>query len=275
MIDVEYLNGHRGVGAVRAGAYVVKRVSRADFVHGCQLEPAADDSVRIPPVLAHTFHRDSDAVDTVRAYVTGRIASKSLFLLDVVDRLCRWIEGNARYARASGCCARLQPSDEMRFKTHAIVDSVRTSDVFTAAQKAVVVASCDTFNARFTSSSRMLPELVVGIAHGDLTLENVIVDVHGNPHLIDAHVPLAMSPTVDLAKLRQCTRHGWSLRDQPEPLPAVMRQADERVLESAARLSLGGSAFDAQEWLGILRIVPHAKSPQTAAWICRALEEYS
>lgn len=104
--------------------------------------------------------------------------------------------------------------------------------------------------------------LPVGECHGDLTLSNMIV-ASRNVYLLDFLDSFVETPVIDLAKLRQDTKFGWSVFIDPGIAPhqeMKLRQALEyldrkirKFIEDAGLLAW----YEFFEQLNLARIVPY------------------
>jgi aminoglycoside phosphotransferase len=111
-----------------------------------------------------------------------------------------------------------------------------------------------------------LPELPATLCHGDLTLENVIVDRGGRLVFIDHADPPVEHAWADLAKLDQDLVAGW-YRRKSEPLNAGVRAfMTQRIHESLADMSYRQSS-QALIALSMARVLPYADDDEQRLFI--------
>jgi hypothetical protein len=113
-------------------------------------------------------------------------------------------------------------------------------------------------------------------AHGDLTLENILVPEVGSFCFIDCDEPFATSYWLDLAKLFQDIHGHWCLRNEPsadedsiarleelgEPFYALAVEADPRLPARLGHLAA----------LSLYRTLPYAKGPEAIGYAVEAAE---
>lgn len=114
--------------------------------------------------------------------------------------------------------------------------------------------------------------------HGDLTLENILVDVNRNVYLIDFLDSFFDSWMIDVAKLLQDLELAWSYRhEQKSPnLELRLLVAREALLESLAELPNGKYIIIQIYYillLNIMRIVPYTKDKLTADFLKNSIQK--
>lgn len=115
----------------------------------------------------------------------------------------------------------------------------------------------------------------VGDCHGDMTLENIIVDSAGEFYMIDFLDSFAESPVVDIAKILQDIFLRWSYRYRTLSVYEDIRLSDacDVFLGLLGRdVSLKKTAFDIL-LVNLLRIYPYIKDEKTRVFLDAATKK--
>jgi len=115
----------------------------------------------------------------------------------------------------------------------------------------------------------------VGICHGDLTLSNMLFN-GDMVSLIDFLDSFIESPIVDIAKVRQDTRFGWSLLMYDGAYDAlrmkmVLEYIDDKVSAHYRSFTWYDENYRAFEILNLLRVLQYAKEYRTINFLKGAL----
>ena len=108
--------------------------------------------------------------------------------------------------------------------------------------------------------------------HGDLTLENILIDNAGNIYLIDFLDSFANSWYVDAAKILQDLEVGWSWRDERSNMNLEIRRAI--ALKYFKSYLIRYEALTPVYYvllLNLLRILPYAKDEKTSNFLYNSL----
>lgn len=104
------------------------------------------------------------------------------------------------------------------------------------------------------------------LCHGDLTLENLLVDRSGSVWMIDHSSPPFEHVWFDIAKIEQDLAGGWYLRSH-EQLDAGVRTFVLSAVRSAADPSAYGAARQALLGLTFARILPYTRDQQAREFV--------
>jgi len=96
------------------------------------------------------------------------------------------------------------------------------------------------------------------VCHGDLTLENLLIDRDARLWALDLTAPPFEHVWFDVAKLGQDLNGGWYLRSGP-PIPASVRDCVLRQIDSVVDLP-GTEVLAALEAISFARILPYASA---------------
>jgi aminoglycoside phosphotransferase len=146
------------------------------------------------------------------------------------------------------------------------------------AQSASGCLSNDTLSKLFLAVQKLrrLDGTKPTFCHGDLTLENMVVDERGTIWVLD----LLDSPFEhywqDIAKLHQDLTGGWYLTRHPAISKCVLDFVSRQVLNTAQRLD---SAYaDVHALLvasSFVRIIPYAQSPESLQFIRERVDHFA
>jgi hypothetical protein len=112
--------------------------------------------------------------------------------------------------------------------------------------------------------------LPVGPCHGDLTLSNMILD-ESHIVLLDFMETFLDTPLQDIVKLRQDTKHGWTVFRYPghiknmEKLKSRLFALDQYLILEWPRMH--DWQYDLFQFLNLARILPYAKEQKTIDWV--------
>ena len=112
----------------------------------------------------------------------------------------------------------------------------------------------------------------VGICHGDLTLSNVLIKPESNNFvIIDFLDSFVESPIVDIAKIRQDTKHGWSSFIYPEQHDKIktrlsLEYLDNKFVEHFKKYDFY-KHYEFFQFMNLVRILPYAKQTETSNFL--------
>jgi len=114
--------------------------------------------------------------------------------------------------------------------------------------------------------------LPVGFCHGDLTLSNILFNPNSNQIVfIDFLDSFIESPIVDIAKIRQDTRHLWSSfiykqKHDKIKIKLSLDYLDKKFVEGFEKLPFYRH-YKLFQFINLLRILPYAKNKETTNFI--------
>ena len=116
----------------------------------------------------------------------------------------------------------------------------------------------------------------VGVCHGDLTLSNVLIEPESNNFvLIDFLDSFIESPIVDIAKIRQDTKHGWSSFIYPEKHDKIkiglsLEYLDNKFTEYFKSYEFY-KHYELFQFMNLVRILPYAKQTKTSNFLMKQI----
>jgi hypothetical protein len=116
----------------------------------------------------------------------------------------------------------------------------------------------------------------VGFCHGDLTLSNVLFAENSNKIiLIDFLDSFIESPIIDIAKIRQDTKHGWSSFIHSQKHDRIKTQLSLDYIDKKIEEQFCGFEFFKHyklfQFMNLVRILPYAKQTKTSNFIMRQI----
>ncbi len=281
--------GHSGCLLQLRGPCVLRKISATpeygvrlrNQVHKQRAMKAFLDlpGVHIPAVLDEGENDDGSYWADMELYVARNVSDflitsdpKGLsrlarLLLDVVEAL----EG----ASQSGFLPRERVRSKAR-NIHREIENLRRNP-----EKCDLLPSQTRMECYLDFLENVLPEcleLRLGASHGDLTLTNVLIREDASEiALVDFLDGFLEAPLLDMAKLRQDTRHGWSmvqhaLGSDATRLRMALKHLDgllEAAFESRAEYRQGYQAF---QFLNHLRILPYLRDETIAHHVLGVLD---
>lgn len=120
----------------------------------------------------------------------------------------------------------------------------------------------------------VLPEicqLPLGVCHGDLTFSNILFNGN-NYYLIDFLDSFIESPLMDLVKIRQDSRYGWSLLMYGREYDAVRmniisQKIDKEIDECYSRYDWYRQYYKPMQLMNFLRVLQYAKEERVAGYL--------
>lgn len=112
----------------------------------------------------------------------------------------------------------------------------------------------------------------VGACHGDLTLSNVLIKPESNNFvIIDFLDSFVESPIVDIAKIRQDTKHGWSSFIYPEQHDKIktrlsLQYLDNKFVEHFNKYDFY-KHYKLFQFMNLVRILPYSKQTKTSNFL--------
>jgi aminoglycoside/choline kinase family phosphotransferase len=115
-----------------------------------------------------------------------------------------------------------------------------------------------------------------GFCHGDLTLENLMVDRDGRVWLVDFLDSPFEHPWQDYVKLQQDIEGGWYLRKGLRMGPAIMSYARQWLLEIIAEIAPDYSKYaPTLAAVNFSRILPYTRTPEERAFVIERVEHFA
>ena len=117
-----------------------------------------------------------------------------------------------------------------------------------------------------------------GICHGDLTFSNMMVSKSGNIHLIDFLDTYFESPLQDIVKLRQDTKHHWTLNIHSNSIDdkrmkILYAHLDELLVAKFSNFEFYKKLYFPTQLLNFLRILPYIENEELYNKIFATCEE--
>jgi hypothetical protein len=148
----------------------------------------------------------------------------------------------------------------------AFIEADINRSVFTYITKKLIFNKLDTleYPKSFNSFFDKLPDtfpIPVGYCHGDLTLSNILYS-NNQFILIDFLDSFIESPIIDLAKIRQDTKHMWTVNlanhnYNMNRLNSVFKHIDDRIFKHFDKYHFM-EYFPQFELLNLLRVIPYS-----------------
>jgi aminoglycoside phosphotransferase len=230
---------------------------------------AMGDLIRTPSILGEgevdgryyfdmEFVRGPDGASYLRRASYGEVAQ-------FADRLCAYLREASQRSPLPGSngCASLFEALYTK-----LCDVQRTTGLIPA----------DNLTQLFMALDRVqeLGQVSTTLCHGDLTLQNMVIDGDGMIWVVD----LLDSPFEhywqDVAKLHQDLSGGWFLLDQPPVAQCVLDFISGRLLESVSTLN---PAYPRVHELLIastfVRILPYARTPQEKQFVTQRIDYFA
>jgi aminoglycoside phosphotransferase (APT) family kinase protein len=271
------LSGARVVLMTRDGTHWIVRKAARDAVDSARLrrqlakqlafESAQGGVIRAPSVLAEgeidgrfyfdmEFVRGADGVSYLRRATYGEVTA-------LADRLCGYLDEIAeRPARAD----------------HGTLFDALYTKLCTVQRKTSQLDG-DTLASLFLSLEHLrvaTAELRPTACHGDLTLENLVVDANGTFWLLDFLDAPYEHWWQDVTKLHQDLEGGWYLRGQPPIARGVLDYLSRRLISAAtAREASYAQVHALLLACTFVRILPYARSPEELAFVKARIDHFA
>jgi aminoglycoside phosphotransferase len=232
---------------------------------------AQNGTMRAPEVLGHgeidgrfyfdmEFVRGTDGVSYLRRANYGEVAM-------VGDRLCGYLREMS--ARA--------PLDPHSTPSESVFDALYTK-VCSVHRRTQILAD-ETVVQVFVALERLreiAPTLAPTACHGDLTLENFVVDEHGTFWLIDFLDAPSEHWWHDVTKLHQDLDGGWYWRGQLPIAACVLDYLSRRIIAAATECD---PRYPSQHALLLactfLRVLPYARDADEVAFVKARIEHFA
>jgi aminoglycoside phosphotransferase len=148
---------------------------------------------------------------------------------------------------------------------------------------------CDVQSLTSALSAEVLASVLVGLdqvraagdpqmtlCHGDLTLENIVVDHDGRLWFLDLLDAPFESYRQDVAKLHQDLDGGWYLRRQPAIARCVGEYVGRQVFETAVRLDSSYAAIHPVLMAAtFIRIIPYVADAESRRFVLERVAHYA
>jgi len=148
---------------------------------------------------------------------------------------------------------------------------------------------CDVQALTSALSAEVLSSVLVGLdqvrasadpqmtlCHGDLTLENIVVDHDGRLWFLDLLDAPFESYRQDVAKLHQDLDGGWYLRRQPAIARCVGEYVGKLIFQTAARLDPSyGTLHPVLMAATFIRIIPYVPDAESRAFVLERVAHYT
>ncbi|HEY0193330.1 MAG TPA: aminoglycoside phosphotransferase family protein [Kofleriaceae bacterium] len=232
------------------------------------LGDALDGAVRVPAILGEgeldgRFYFDMEFVRGVDGISYLRRASYPE-VVTVADKLCRYLDEIA-----------VRPSVGAGAPTlfDALYGKLCEVHRKTAALPGEILAKLFLALEQLRNATA---GLAPSLCHGDLTLENLVVDEHGTFWLLDLLDAPYEHWWQDVAKLHQDLDGGWYLLHQPAIGRGVLDYVSRRVLGAAvARDPVYAEIHAVLLACTFVRILPYARTAEERAFVTARVEHYS
>lgn len=114
-------------------------------------------------------------------------------------------------------------------------------------------------------------EIPLGVCHGDLTFSNILFNGN-NYYLIDFLDSFVESPLLDLVKIRQDSRYGWSrlmYTDKLDPirLGIISDKIDAEIDEYYSRYPWYSDYYQVFQLMNFLRVLQYAKEEKIVTYL--------
>jgi hypothetical protein len=130
----------------------------------------------------------------------------------------------------------------------------------------------------YLSSNKLLGSISIGCCHGDLTLSNLIIS-NNKVYLIDFLDSFIESPLMDIIKIRQDTKHKWSLmleekmpNYQKNKLNQILNYIDNIITDHYKNFIVSNEVYTFFEKLNLLRILPYLTKKNEVEFIINSLK---
>lgn len=229
---------------------------------------ALGDAVRVPEILGEgehdgRFYFDMEFVRGVDGISYLRRASYPE-IVAFADKLCRYLDEVA--VRSSVGAGAPTLFDALYGK---LCDVHRKTAALPGETLAQLFLALEQLR---TQAAATAPSL----CHGDLTLENLVVDEHGVFWLLDLLDAPYEHWWQDVAKLHQDLDGGWYQLHQPAIGRGVLDYVSRRVLGAAvARDPIYAQIHRVLLACTFVRILPYARTPEERAFVTARVEHYS
>jgi aminoglycoside phosphotransferase len=280
-VEVRKLSGLSG-----AQVFLITKDSRHWFVRKVAQTPANSARLQGQAHKQAAFSRAmNDIVLTPRILDEGEVDGRFYYDMEFV----RGPDGTSYLTRAS--------YDEVARFADRLCDYIqlaaarpplgnpRTGGLFEAlyakiceVHRATGLISADNLSQLFLALDRVrrLGDVPLTLCHGDLTLQNMVVDGGGMIWVVD----LLDSPFEhywqDVAKLHQDLSGGWYLLEQPPVAQCVLDFVGRRLLQAATRLD---EAYPQLHALLVastfVRILPYARTPQERQFVSERITYFA
>jgi hypothetical protein len=233
------------------------------------LDPALN--VTVPEVMNSGFEESTGLFWYDMSYIPGERFSEFCIRLplkgleEIVLTYIRLIETGIGFATVNA-----SPKDLI----HSKIDALKSSLASKTEYALRATRLCE--EAQDAVPSTPIP---IGLCHGDLTLSNVILH-RDKLVLLDCLDSFLESPLLDLVKLRQDTKHHWSVfidHDIPDyahnRIIQVMRFFDSRITQALSSNKIVNDWYSFLERLNFLRILPYLSERSELEFVLRILEE--
>tara|TARA_R110002020_G_scaffold60591_1_gene163973 strand:- start:408 stop:1205 length:798 start_codon:yes stop_codon:yes gene_type:complete len=153
------------------------------------------------------------------------------------------------------------------------VDGSVVSKKFESVKKTSRINNLDHIFEKYYTDELELP---VGLCHGDLTLSNILFSQDSNEIvLIDFLDSFIESPIVDIAKIRQDTRHKWSTfihteRHDKNKIEISLEYLDEKLNSMLSTFSFY-KYYKLFQFMNLIRILPYSRNQKTTDYLMREI----
>lgn len=228
---------------------------------------ALDGAVRAPRVLAQgeidgrfffdmEFVRGADGVSFLRRASYAEVGA-------FADRLCGYLD---EVAQRPSAAAGPTLFDALYGK---LCDVHRRTDALAGETLADLFLALDRLRVSTV-------DLAPTTCHGDLTLENLVVDEHGVFWLLDFLDAPFEHWWQDVTKLHQDLEGGWYLRSQPAIARSVLDYLSRRLMSAAvARDPRYAATHAILLACTFVRILPYARTPDERVFVKTRIEHFA
>ena len=222
------------------------------------------DGVLIPEVLSC----ESDSKDC-------HITMEYFSCLNVIEYLNRASKGDLDKISKTVCSfveSNINSSEMVELDKGVIVDKFESVINKIPAASSVRVPFEEILNKQLQEKIK----IPIGPCHGDLTFSNILFSTNSNDIvLIDFLDSFLESPIMDIVKLRQDTRHGWSAFIYERDFDRVkidlsLEYLDRKIVKQFKDYNFY-SYYDLFEFVNLIRIFPYATGKKTRDFLMRKI----
>ena len=153
------------------------------------------------------------------------------------------------------------------------IDGSIVSDKFESVRKPVRGKVLDDIFRKYYVDELILP---VGLCHGDLTLSNILFSQSSNEIVvIDFLDSFIESPIIDIAKIRQDTKHRWSTfiytKDYDRnKIEISLKYLDDRLSSMFKEFSFY-KYYKLFQFMNLVRILPYSRDKKTTNYLMKEI----
>jgi len=276
----------RLTGLSGANVFLVTRDERHWFIRKLATDPASSDRLRRQAAKQARFAMElPDVLRTPRVLDEGDHGGLYYFDLEFISGSdgATYLR-RATYAEVAAFASRLTTYLSAASSCVAIAEGA-FSNLFEAVYQKICEAQRTTNGIDADSLSRLflaleplrrMSDVRPTLCHGDLTLENLVVDAQGMIWVFD----LLDSPFehywMDVAKLHQDLSGGWYLAQQPAVAQCVLDYVSRELLKATEQLHPGYHlVHNLLLATTFVRILPYARTSERLRFVQERIEHFA